>query len=807
MLKNYLIIAYRSLLAQKLYSIINILGLAIGLATCITMAIFVESELGYDEFIQDHERIYRSSVDFTPPNSPEQKFAQSQVFNAERFKSYFSEVEDATRLREIDLPMGQGQDQFIHEGIMLADANAIEFFSLEIIKGNPHALNLPNSVVLSESAARMYFSSTDVLGETLHLANRVPLKVTAVIKDLPNRTHLNIFALVSMATANEFFGNTQWQQDQSFNYFTYLKLAKGISGKALEAKLPDYLENHDKPGASKMKTFKLMPITDIYLHSNKYGEMKDNGDINTVYSFTIISALILLIASVNFMNLSTASAAKRAKEVGVRKTLGAKKHHLIAQFIVEAVLLSYIALFIALSLVQACLPLFAEFIGKPLEFNFYSDAAVLITLLVLGLFVGVISGSYPAFYLSSFKPARVLKGEVTQGKSGVLLRKALVVFQFSVAVILIIATIVASKQLSYARNMELGYDREKTIVLQRLYTDEASQQRAALKTQLLAHSNIVNVTASSAFPTGSIVDAYGMTNPVTNTFQTMPVLAVDEDYFNGYSIRFLSGRGFSRKFPADEFLMPSEGEDQPNFSVVINKKAADSLGYSPQEAIGKQFKAHITQGGSSLATIVGVTQDYYFSSVKSAIRPTYHMFLRERGSTLSVKYQGDTAQVREYIEKTWAMLIPGQPIELSHLEDRFEQLYHQEDKELTVFNLFAMLAIFIACLGLFGLASFTTQRRTKEIGIRKVLGASVWDIVLLINKEFSKQVLIANVLAWPIAYYIMQQWLNSFVYRIDLSLIPFLISAGLAFVIAWLTVGSLSAFAAKTRPVKSLKYE
>ncbi|CAH9049417.1 hypothetical protein PSECIP111854_00050 [Pseudoalteromonas sp. CIP111854] len=805
MLKNFFIIAYRSLFTQKLYSIINILGLAIGLATCITMVVFVESELGYDELIQDHERIYRASVDFTPPNSPAQHFAQAQVYNAERFKAYFSEVEETTRLRAINLPLGHGRDLFINEGVMLADANAIEFFSLEVIKGNSKALNMPNSIVLSESSALMYFATTDVIGQTLQLANRITLKVTAVVKDLPKRTHLNISALVSMATANEFFGDTQWQQDQSFNYFTYLKLAQGASGEALEAKIPTYLEDHVKRGASDMMTFKLMPITDIYLHSHRYGEMKDNGDISTVYSFTIISALILLIASVNFMNLSTASAAKRAKEVGVRKTLGAKKHHLIAQFITEAVLLSYIALFIALALVQASLPLFAEFIGKTLEFNFYYDVSVLAMLLILGLFVGVVSGSYPAFYLSSFKPVKVLKGEVTQGKSGILLRKLLVVLQFSVAVILIIATLVASNQLSYARSIEQGYDREQTIVLQRLYTDEASLQRSALKTQLLTHPNIVNVSASSAFPTGSIVDAYGMTHPQTNTFQTMPVLAVDEDYFTGYQIRFLSGRGFSRDFPADELVMPSE--EQSNFSVVLNKKAADSLGYTPQEAIGKQFKAHLTQGSLSIVTIVGVTQDYYFSSLKSAIRPIYHLLQRERGNTLSIKYHGDTALVREFIETTWAALIPGQPIELSHLEDRFEQLYQQEDKELTVFNLFAMLAIFIACLGLFGLASFTTQRRTKEIGIRKVLGASVWDIALLINKEFSKQVLIANVLAWPLAYYIMQQWLASFVYRIELTIIPFLIAAGLAFAIAWLTVGSLSAFAAKARPVESLKYE
>ena len=807
MLNNYLIIAYRNLLKQKLYSGINILGLAIGLAICISMAIFVESELGYDKHIKGHENIYRTSLKMTVPGSPAQHFAQGSVYNAERFSANFDEIQEATRLREIGATLGFGNTHFSDDGINLADANAIEFFSLEMLQGDAQtALAAPNSVVLTESAAQRYFSSTNVMGETLMLANRISLKVTGVIKDLPTRTHLDISALISMGTAPEFLQNPNWDQNPSFNYLTYFQLAPNTAIKALEAGFPDFLENHVGEGVSDALNYTLINITDIYLNSHFYGEMKENGDINIVYSFSIIAALILLIACVNFMNLSTATATKRAKEVGVRKTLGAKKHSLVTQFMVEAIMLCYIALFIAIALVEATLPIFADFIGKELAFNYF-DLGTLAILLSLGLFVGLISGAYPAFYLSAFKPAKVLKGEVTQGKAGALLRKGLVVFQFSVAIILIVATVVASLQLSYARNIDLGYDKSNTFVLRGLYTTEASPQRDAIKTQLLANPNISSVTKTSRFPTGSLTDAMGLINPMTNEMQLMPVLGVDEDYFTSYKINIVSGRGFSRDFTADAFTRPTDENPTPSFSVVINKVAAKSLGYAPEEAVGKQFKVLFTRTTEGTATIVGVTEDYYFSSLKTEVAPTYHLLNNNNGYNMSIKYTGDTAQVRDYIEQTWSKFVPEQPIALDYLDDRFNQMYQQEDREFIVFNLFSLLAIFIACLGLFGLASFTTQRRTKEIGIRKVLGASVLDIVILINKEFSKQVLIANIIAWPVAYFIMQEWLNSFVYRIDLSILPFAVATTLAFVIAWVTVGSLSAIAAKERPITALRYE
>ena len=808
MLSNYLLTAYRSLIGQKLYSAINILGLAIGLAACIMMAIFVESELGYDTYHKDYQQLYRTSVKMTVPGAPEQNFAPGQASNAPTFKADFEEIVDSTRLRGIGATLTAGQDSYNDDGVMLADANVFNVLTFEFIHGDAQtALSSPDTIVLTRSMAEKYFKTTNVIGKTLTLGNSIELKVTAVVEDLPERTHLQVSSLISMPTAAQYLGEPDWEENPSFNFYTYLKLADGVSGAVVEAKIPDYLENKVQQGISDLVHFSLVPITDIYLTSHIYGEMKENGDIKIVMSFSIIALLILLIACINFMNLSTATAAKRAKEVGVRKVLGANTHNLVYQFICEAILISFCALIISVALVEAFLPAFSTFIGKSLTFAYLSDLGTLFTLIAVGLSVGVLAGLYPAFYLSAFKPAKVLKGEVTQGKSGALLRKALVIMQFSVAIVLIVSTIIAQQQLSYARNIDLGYDKENVMILTRLYTAQASEQASTLKSELLSHPDITHVTGTSRYPTGTMSDSYNLTHPVTNENQLMPVLGVDYDYLTSYRIKLIAGRGFDRAFSADEAKFPSKENPEVNIGVVINETAAKSLGWSAQEAVGKQFLMPFGDGMQLVGNIVGVTEDYYFSSLKTEIGPMFHLLRPNTPYNMSIKYTGETSQISEYVNKVWSTLLPEQPISLRYLDDEFNTMYAEEDQQMIVFNLFSGLAIFIACMGLFGLASFTTQRRTKEIGIRKVLGATVMDIVVLLSKEFSKQVLIANVIAWPIAYYLMREWLNNFVYRIDLSVIPFVLSTVIAFIIAWLTVGSIAALAAQSRPIKSLRYE
>jgi len=809
MFKNYLLVAYRSLLQQKQYAIINIFGLAIGLTACILVAIFVESELGYDKHHADHQNIVRASLTMAVPGSPVQNFAMTQVQNADEFKRKFAQITDSTRLRTFGLTLGTVNNTFNDPGLNFADSNVFDFFAFDFIHGQAEgALTAPNSVVLTRSAAQKYFHREDVINETLTLSNRVQLKVTGVIADLPTSTHLEISSLVSMTTADSLWPGSNWRDEFSFNYFTYFKLAENTDLVQLEAQFPDFIDSiarFNARGGSKEFQYSLMPIADIYLHSHLFDEMKQNGDYDVVMSFTIVALLIMLIACINFMNLATATASKRAKEVGMRKVLGAQKSQLIAQFLTESIMLSFLALFIAVAFVEALLPTFSDFLGKTLALNYLTELPTLFTLLSVALAVGILSGLYPAFYLSAFKPAKVLKGEITHGKSGVLLRKMLVISQFTLAIILMISTIVSYLQLNYARNIALGYDKSNTVILDY----PAENQYNTLINKLLTHPDIYNVTGSSRVPTTINGDSAFLLVPKTNERLLMPLLRVDYDFFKSYKIEVVAGRSFEPQFSSDIFVMPESEAFEQTIGVVINQKAARSLGFQDAEAVGKQFKMPFPGSDNKLwvVNIVGVVKDYYFSSLKTEIAPTYHLLQPENNNRLSIKHSGNVKEVSEYVENTWRELNPSQPIRMSFLDDNFDAMYAAEDKQITLFNLFSALAIFIACMGLYGLASFATQKRTKEIGIRKVIGASVFDIVVLISAEFSTQVLVANIIAWPIAWWLMESWLANFVYRIDISVMPFIISTTIAFLIAWLTVGGLAAMAAKSRPLEALRYE
>lgn len=810
MLKSYFIIALRSLISQRLYSAINILGLAIGLAACILVWLFVSSETGYDKYHKNADNIARLVVDLHPPGSTVQKFASSQYKNGDFFSREFAQIEEYTRLRNISTALGTSGNMFNEDRFFVADPNFFTFFDFEFIHGGANgALERPNTLVLTESSAMRYFGKTNVIGKTLTTEDGVLLEVTAVVKDLPYHTHMDINVLASFATTGELLNYSGWEENPSFNYYTYLKLSPGTDINALQAKFASFIDSKIREGLSDVVTFKLQKVTDIYLTSKLSFEMKANGDINLVYAFSTIAVLILLIACINFMNLSTARATKRAKEVGVRKVMGAYKEHLVMQFIGEALMLALIAMVLACALVEATLPMFNQFVGKSLAFNYLSDMGVVLSLLGLAVMVGVVSGSYPAFYLSAFSPAKVLKGEVTRGKSGAYLRKSLVIFQFSVAIMLMIATAISFSQLRYARNIDLGYDNKGIIVLDQLDTESAAQNRQVLKNKLLAHPDITKVASSSLFPTELLADSFALLHPQSNEVLQMPVVAVDYNYFDVFGIELVAGRVFAEAFSADIFTMPNDEQPIVEAGVVINQAALKVLGLNEQNAVGQQFKIPFDEDNKKMVitTIIGVVKDHYFSSLHKQIKPTYHLYQPGRFANMAIKYKGNVAEVNEFIQQVWQQTLPNQPIQLLHMEDEFNALYADEDRQMVIFNLFSALAIFIACLGLFGLASFTTERRTKEVGIRKVIGASVLDIVLLLSKEFSKLVLLANIIAWPVAWYAMSLWLENFVYRVDLNPLVFIFSALIAFAIAWVTVGSLAWFAAQARPIKSLRYE
>ncbi len=810
MLKSYLIIALRSLLTQRLYSAINVFGLAIGLASCILMSLFVFSEMGFDTYHAKSDNIIRVVTDLHPPGSTEQRFTTSQYKTGEAFVQEFAELTAYTRFRNVGTSMGTQQRMFNENLVYVVDANVFDLFSFEAFSGDlTKALTRPNTVVLTESTAQRLLGSTNVLGQTLMAGSDIALEVTAVIKDLPENTHLAINALVSWGTMGQMLGDEGWEENPSFNYYTYFETAKGTDVEALEAKIPAYMEEKVREGISDVFTLKLQRITDIYLTSKQAFEMKANGDINTVYAFSTIAILILLIACINFMNLSTARATKRAKEVGVRKVMGAYKSHLVMQFLGEALLISFLSMAIACGVVEAILPTFSQFIGKELTFNYITDFSTALSLVSVAVVVGIISGSYPAFYLSAFNPAKVLKGELTRGKSGAWLRKSLVIFQFSIAIMLMIATTITYLQLSYARNIDLGYNKENIVLLDRVNTQGGAGNWQVLKNKLLAHPQITGVAGSSLHPTELLVDSYQLLHPISQEIIQMPIIVVSHDYFDVYDIEFIGGRPFAPEYGADEFSHPTEQQPFKNVGVIVNQAAVKSLGWQDNEALGKQLRMPFDNEGKQAltATIVGVVKDHHFSSLHEQIKPTYHVYYPERFANMSIKFEGNVSTVSQHINEVWQQVMPNQPIIMDYMDDEFNAMYTEEDRQMTMFNLFSALAIFIACLGLFGLASFTTERRTKEIGIRKVIGASVMDIVVLLSMEFSKLVLLANVIAWPIAWYVMSNWLTNFVYRIDMNPMIFVASALVAFVIAWVTVGSLASVAAHTRPIKSLRYE
>lgn len=810
MLKSYFVIALRSLLTQRLYSAINIFGLAIGLASCIFVSLFVYSEMGYDNFHPKSDNIVRMVLDLHPPGSSEQKFSTTQFRNGAAFSQEFSQMTAFTRLRNIQTSLGTQGQMFNDAQVFVTDPNVFDFFGFEAIDGSlDSALTRPNTIVLTKSSAIKFLGDSDVVGQTMIVGDNIALQVTAVVKDLPENTHLAINALISWGTMGQLLDQEGWEENPSFNYYTYFEIAKGTDIAKLAAKFPAYLDKKVRADLSKVITFKLQPLQDIYLTSKQSFEMKTNGDINTVYAFSTIAILILLIACINFMNLSTARATKRAKEVGVRKVMGAYKSHLVMQFLGEALLISFLATVIACAVVEALLPSFNAFIGKTLTFNYLTDVSTLLSLVGVAAIVGVVSGSYPAFYLSAFHPAKVLKGELTRGKSGAWLRKSLVIFQFSIAIMLMIATTITYLQLSYARDIDLGYDKENVVILDRMYSNDVVNNWQVLKNKLLAHPDISAVAGSSRTPTELLADADQLIHPQSHEAIQMPLLSVSYDYFDLYDIDFVAGRPYSDAFIADTFIYPTTEKPITKVGVILNQAAVKSLGWQDNDAVGQQFRMAYDDGGklSMQVTVVGVVKDYYFSSLHKSIKPTYHILRPDNFSKMSIKYKGNVSAVGRHITQVWREILPNQPIDLSYMDDEFNAMYVQENSQMIIFNLFSGLAIFIACLGLFGLASFTTERRTKEIGIRKVIGASVTDIVILLSMEFSKLVLMANIIAWPIAWYVMSNWLENFVYRIDMNPMIFISSALVAFVIAWVTVGSLASLAAQARPIKSLRYE
>jgi putative ABC transport system permease protein len=804
---------------QRLYSIVNLTGLAIGIACCLLIGLFVLHELSFDRYHANADRIYRFSLDYSLDGGADVHLAAMAAPVASRLKQDFPGILETTQISRCGTAdngatFSTEDVTYYDTGQGMADNSVFRVFDFDWLHGDPAtALERPGTVVLTESAAVRYFGTTDALGKTLLFENgTATLEVTGVIGDLPDNTHLNFSLLMSIASAPFFL--EQWGQTC---FHTYALVADGTDVGAIQARAGEFFERHLPENVSAVienASFTVQPVTDIHLHSRRQAEMRPSGSLATVYTFATIAAFVLAIACINFMNLATARGAQRAKEVGVRKAVGGSRAQMVAQFLGESIMIVLIAVLLAVAIVELVTPTFEAFLQKDLSFASLRDPRVLAALAALCVLVGLAAGSYPAFYLSAFKPAQVLKGDVTRSTRAAAFRRVLVVTQFSISIALLIATATVYQQLRYARNIELGYDKDRIVVMTASAIQGLGTQWEALKREWLSSPDITDVTASTLVPATPIEDSSALrVEGARSELPSASMLRVEFDFFETYGIDLLAGRTFDERFGTDR--LAARGGDGSGFtgSFVLNAQAVRQLGLTPEQAVGRV--AEVPLNGIS-GTIIGVVADTYFESVHSALKPLGYVVPAppQQGNLFatireaSIRVTGNNLQdTLAHIDETWTRFLPDQSITRRFLDQDFQALYEDEERQGRLFLYFSALAILIACLGLVGLASFTAEQRTKEIGVRKVMGGTVYDIVRLFTGEFSRLVLIANLIAWPAAYFLMRRWLEGFAYRIDLDPLVFFGSAALALAVTLLTVGVIAARAAGTKPIRSLRYE
>jgi putative ABC transport system permease protein len=796
MFKNHLKIALRNLLKHKAYSFINIAGLAIGMACCLLILLYIHNEIGYDRFHEKADRIHRLVVEYTIGDKTFENSLSSAPMAPALVQDY-PEIEQAVRVHPHMVPnvlIRAGEKRFYEDKFFYADANVFAVFSFPLVKGDPQrALVEPFSVVVTEAMAQKYFGNDDPIGQTLLLENREPYKITGVLKNLPARSHLQFDFLASFATLAQTAGDRLaiWTYNP---FYTYLLLPENYPPGELDKKIAGLVESRIgerlKPLGWKLRPH-LQPLRDIHLHplENDYGTQ---GDIRSVYLFSAIAFFVLLIGCVNFMNLATARSAMRAREVGMRKVVGAQPIQLVRQFLGEAVLLSLIALACAVALVELLLLAFNTLVGKQLALRQADGLLLFAGLAGIALFVGVVAGSYPAFFLSAFKPIEVVKGIVKPNRKGFTLRHGLVVFQFAVSVFLIIGTATVYHQLQFLQNKKLGFDKEHLMIVP-LRDKAVLEKSEALKAGLLQNPAIMSAALTSR-PPGMGASGTAVRHADAQNMMEMKYFFVDYNYLETLGIEMAAGRSFSREYASD-----AQG------GIILNEQAARDLGWkSPEEALDQKLQLF----GNREGTVIGVVKDFNFQPLRWGMQPVVMTINSERFEYLCIRLApGDLREPVRFVEQIWGKFAPEIPFAFSFLDQDLDRLYYSEKRFGQTFGAFGLLAIVIACLGLFGLASFSAERRTKEIGIRKVLGATVSGLALLLSQEFTKLVLLSYLIAWPLAYFAMNKWLQDFAYHINLGWWVFALAGGLALLIALLTVSTQAIKAALANPVEALRYE
>ena len=794
MIKNYFKISLRIIKQHKEYSLINIIGLAMGMACCIIILLWVQDEMSFDGFNKNAASLYRitetqtfdgetSHVARAPaPLAPALLEEVPEVINS---MSFFPAP---------SLLVSYKENHFYESGIGFAGPSIFEMFTFPFLNGNPEtALHDTSSIVITKEQAEKYFNREDPINKIIRLNNKHEFVVTGVIENVPKNSHLQfdfLLSLEAMENMREDVG-IPWHPvlgNWGINFlYSYIQVAENVDIDSLDTKILNFIQEHASIGSIKLH---LQPIKKIHLHSNLVADVEGNGSIKFVYIFSIVAFFVLFIACINFMNLSTAHAGKRAKEVGMRKISGAKKEQIILQFLGESFFLSFLSLLFAVCIVLLFLPVFNNLAGKNLSINMMNSSYVVFILIGAAITAGLLAGLYPAFFMSSFRPLSMLKSLKKPGPKGLVFKRLLVIFQFSLSILLIIATLIVHSQLHFIQNSRLGFEKEQMICIR--LRGESAQYYQSIKTELLKNSNIMNVTAANQLPTNIIYSFTGADwrgrDPENE--QVFHFITVDYDFFETLNMRMAAGRAFSNEFQTDR----SE-------AFILNEKAASIIGW--ETPVGEEFSYYNRSG-----KIIGIVQDFHFENFYNEIEPLILLY-DPPGSDhyLMVKTSGDISGSLKFIEETWNKGAPSYPFEFSFLDEEFGRQYQSEKRMGRLFNYFTSISVLIASLGLFGLASFMSSQRTKEIGIRRVVGASAADIVRLISKEFLVLVGVANIIAWPAAFFFMSKWLNNFVFKTNIQIWIFLLSALAAFTIALLSVSYKTIKAALANPVDSLRHE
>ncbi|MEO8765382.1 MAG: ABC transporter permease [Ginsengibacter sp.] len=805
MFRYYLRVALRNLWKNKAFSAINIVGLAAGLAVCLLIVLYVFDELSYDKYNENADRIYRVDADIYF-NGTQFTSAETPAPLAVTLVKDYPRVEQMVRINfRQDIRIKKGNSNIQDHNVAFADSTFFRVFTANIIAGDPlTALNEPNSIVIDETAAKRYFNTTDVVGKALFVDNVSNCKITAVIKDIPRTSHFHFsfirpFRDLYANDANEWLSN---------NYKSYILVRPGTTQAMLQgyidATINKYLMKQmesqfhatakDLAKAGNHFFYPAIPLTDIHLHSDKSFEFEANGNMTYVYIFSVIAILILLIACVNFMNLSTARSANRAKEVGIRKVAGSLRSHLIIQFLTESVLLSFFALLLALGLSALLLPFFNQLAGKHMYVSTLFTTWLLPVLVALVIIVGCIAGSYPALYLSSFQPIQVLKGRIASGFKGSWLRCSLVVFQFCISIILIIGTVVIYNQLDYIRTRKIGYNREQVLVLHNTYT--LDNKIRSFREELLKIAGIEKATITSNLPTGGGFNQNAWFRDATLDAKRVVVLTnfkIDENYIPTLGMHVATGRNFSQEFASD------------STGILLNETAVQLFGF--KDPLAAVLYRPDDNGKPMTFHIIGVVKDFNYNSMHEKVGPLVIEYGPYSGNIALQINTKNISSLISQVENKWNSMSPGQPFSYTFMDNDFDHLYNADQRTSKLFMTFAVFAIFIACLGLFGLVTYAAEQRTKEIGIRKVLGAGISGIVAMLLKDFAKLIMIASLISFPVAWWMMNKWLQSFAYRIGISWWVFILAAVFAIVIALITVSFQAIKAAIANPVNSLRSE